>query len=543
MIDLQFRNFRALRSAELIDPGKISVILGYNEAGKSSVCGGIEYAWTGAAFGCKGKEVSKLVTWGQGRMKVGVRCGGKEVSRTLTSGPAIKDIASEFGVEVAALPLLFNPKFGAQGGGKAMSAFLALRENESFDIRALFSTEPKLTALLDEVFAAAKTSAPKDVASAAEGLRAKCQPLSVPREPEYSRPEPDACEKVASFLPAISEIESLEQKVTRAKSLVAYLTRLDEYTAQASQKEDSLGIRRAALRECAELETKPVSRVADILRAAGFEAASEHLEASLEMIAESIAGATGILADNPAPAALGRLPVLSDETAAFRDSLREPTIEAAKEFIEVTQVNISKMSRKLPEYAKTRELATSTISDIQNKMAVWDAYISDAAKHAERSAATADRWASFDAISRTIKETISARKAHAARDFLENVTAYAAPILNGRELTLSSDNEICLGGAEIDLLSESTKWRLLAAVMAAIAKAAKSPLLVLDGMDILDSQNKPTVMKFVMKQMAPDFEHILLLSTLKGTEADEKPIEIPGITKWLLRDGQFQAVV
>ena len=78
--------------------------------------------------------------------------------------------------------------------------------------------------------------------------------------------------------------------------------------------------------------------------------------------------------------------------------------------------------------------------------------------------------------------------------------------------------------------------------MAAIAKTAGSPLLILDGLDILDPTNLQSTMAFLLENVSSDFEHILLTSTFKGKDSDLKPFKTPGLTKWVLQNGTIRDI-
>src|SRR5665213_356761 len=124
MINLLVQNFRNIRQARLDDPTGLSVIVGKNEAGKSSLAGSIEFVITGSAFGCKGKETENLVYSGETRMKVDLEVGGVTASRTRASGSALKDVAARLGVDATIVPLLFNQGLCLNASGKMMRAFL-----------------------------------------------------------------------------------------------------------------------------------------------------------------------------------------------------------------------------------------------------------------------------------------------------------------------------------------------------------------------------------------------------------------------------------
>ena len=64
--------------------------------------------------------------------------------------------------------------------------------------------------------------------------------------------------------------------------------------------------------------------------------------------------------------------------------------------------------------------------------------------------------------------------------------------------------------------SGSERWRVSICVMAAIASYLRSPILVLDGADILDDRNKVALVRFLLEKIVPHFAHTLLLTTIRG---------------------------
>lgn len=89
-IKLDIINFRNLREVHLIDGNPLSVIVGYNEAGKSSLTGAIQWVITSQAYGLKGTESDQLVSWGQERMHIRLELDGKLFNRTRSGGDSLK---------------------------------------------------------------------------------------------------------------------------------------------------------------------------------------------------------------------------------------------------------------------------------------------------------------------------------------------------------------------------------------------------------------------------------------------------------------------
>jgi hypothetical protein len=68
-------------------------------------------------------------------------------------------------------------------------------------------------------------------------------------------------------------------------------------------------------------------------------------------------------------------------------------------------------------------------------------------------------------------------------------------------------------------------------VMAAIAAYLKSPILVLDGVDILDDRNKVALVRFLAEKIVPYFSHTLLLTTIRGAGRDCRSMPQSGSSK------------
>ena len=104
--------------------------------------------------------------------------------------------------------------------------------------------------------------------------------------------------------------------------------------------------------------------------------------------------------------------------------------------------------------------------------------------------------------------------------------------MGGRRVALDSEGEITLDARPLDTASGSERWRVSICVMAAIALYLGSPILVLDGADILDDQNKVALVRFLARDIVPFFNHTLLLTTSRG---DGRAVSFA--SKWLIRGG------
>ena len=85
MLQMEVSNFRALRRISFEDTGKLTIIVGYNESGKTTLINAIKFAFTGEAFGHRGKDLANLLSHGEDRLSVTVRIGDVQAHRTTTT--------------------------------------------------------------------------------------------------------------------------------------------------------------------------------------------------------------------------------------------------------------------------------------------------------------------------------------------------------------------------------------------------------------------------------------------------------------------------
>jgi hypothetical protein len=186
--------------------------------------------------------------------------------------------------------------------------------------------------------------------------------------------------------------------------------------------------------------------------------------------------------------------------------------------------------------------SSSQYAQLLQNQGTWKAYNDALPKYDDAVEKAKSAWAMWDKGVKYIQA--------AEREFMQNagdsfgllVEDLGGIILQGRKLKVDLDKGIMLGEESVALLSMSTQWRVEVAVLAAIAITCKSPLLVLDGADILSEKNKGIFMQFLLDRIVPRFEHVLVTATMKGAYDEEKPLALTNVTKWLIRSGEVSRV-
>jgi len=201
VIELDILNFRVIRELHLSDPTKLSIILGYNESGKTSLIRAISFAVTGEAFGLKGSQIGQLVRHGESRLSVSVRTGAFHAHRTTTSGDTQKVIAHRLGVPVEYLPLMFDAHMCGDGGNRHMKAFLGGAAACRFNALAHFADDPAVRPYLEMGVRSGKTST-KQLVQYCESVRADQKEPPAPVRPSAMEPGQDQIQAVAGAIVA-----------------------------------------------------------------------------------------------------------------------------------------------------------------------------------------------------------------------------------------------------------------------------------------------------------------------------------------------------
>jgi hypothetical protein len=549
MLKVEIANFRNLRRAALHDEGRLSIVVGDNEDGKSSLCGAIQFATSGQAYGLKGSDVSKLITRGEERMQCKVQIGDKMFSRTKSGGETLKENAARLGVSVDVLPLLFDQKLVGDGGNKHIKSFLQNSAEEKFECSVAFKDNPEILNLINKAKIAGNLTT-KQIIKYMETMRAQQTAPPRPAVPACSSPT-DAMVEAERI-----KLEETSAKITKAKAdldeladAISKLTRFQNYLtlhanwesikASANSK-DELGETRGVLAAVTSINTNGLDATANVLKGAGYLELSENLAWVSAEIKTKVEAVKAKLTALPPPPKLPPEPTIDDGIKALASSLNVSTAKQAADMLAFAMTQ-DKELRKYYEDLKAEHTASSYSKLLQNK-GTWAAYNDALPKYDEAVEKAKDAWALWD---RGVKYIQAAE-----REFMQNagdsfgllVEELGGIILQGRKLKVDLDKGIMLGDESVSLLSLSTQWRVEVAVLAAIAITCKSPLLILDGADILSEKNKGVFMQFLLDRIVPRFEHVLVTATMKGTYEEEKPITLTNVNKWLIRSGEISKV-
>ena len=548
MINLLVQNFRNIRQARLDDPTGLSVIVGKNEAGKSSLAGSIEFVMTGSAFGCKGKDIESLVHSGETRMKVDLEVGGVTASRTRASGAALKDVAARLGVDATIVPLLFNQGLCLNASGKMMRAFLDTLADAPLDLATALKEHADLLPLLNLAKLAGAIT-PKQVSDYATRQRAAAQPPAAPVKPTVERPDDtsiDALQANIDSLTASSTARSAEVRAVNAeldilKRCIGFTAAVAAYDLRvANLPADALNEKRATVTTMSTLSTTPVDEIAATLESCGHGDVAKQFADLQKQVQGLIAAASATLTANPIPESVGVRPALREETQVVYDRQPKKDATSIQETIDARTAWLATETPAVAAISSDLEVKRASIRTLTEARASWASYETGAAGHEMLVKQVDEKWNAWDALITKIAGLQHDRQQTGAQQFIAVVAEFGKSVLAGRELTFSEAGEILLGGASTNLLSASTQWRVAVCVMAAIATHAKSPLLAIDGGDILDDENRVAMMKFLIKAIVPHFKHVILLSTVRGKLCDEKvlPASIPG-RKWLMEEGRL----
>lgn len=116
---------------------------------------------------------------------------------------------------------------------------------------------------------------------------------------------------------------------------------------------------------------------------------------------------------------------------------------------------------------------------------------------------------------------------------LERAAEYLFP---GRPLCLTPELGIDLGGSPYTTLSKSAKFRVGIAFQYVLAKLAGDRLLMIDEADILDQDNRINLMRFALANKA-DFDTIMIFAT-----APSVPPPVAGAQVWWMENGTANPV-
>lgn len=556
MLGLTISNFRNLQNVELVDEGKFSIFMGYNEAGKSSLLNAIKFAFTGEAFGHKGKNLDPLITRGQARMSVRAQVNDVLACRTGHGvGDKIGDIAKALNVPEGVLPLLFDAEMTGDGGNKHMKAFLNGIGGDNFDPVAALAHEPRLQECVTAAKRASKLQV-KAIVAFCEEQRAKQKPPPSPVQP----PTPGlSAEKIASLK---SQVATLDSKITALRSdeaetvrigqdisgILMYLDSQEKYEAAAAayQGDKYAGCRKGHQRIAA-ISIPSLTAVSDILSAVpGFDDLGNKFYNIVREVDKAAQEAAEFLQKNPAPPSSPVPPPVNPKLAEYQTLLGNTT---GKEFLTAVQALCAEMStaadglRKqlAPLVTERTALATELDAGLRS-MGAWENYVASMASYKSSCDASIVAWNMWDRAAKELTRLHTDYMSKQGVAFSSMVSSLGQNVLQGRRLNVDPDVGITLDGQSITDVSKSTRWRMEVCVMAAIAQSLGSPLLLLDGADILDVRNRGRLIDFLMTNIVPNFKHVVLAATPVDEISKITPIGLPGVNRWVVEDGVVRKV-
>lgn len=550
-------NFRVLQEVHFNDSGLLTILLGHNEGGKTTFINALKYACTGEAFGHKGKQVQPLVTYGQERAKVNIAIGKSDghmitaKRSTKGSGDSLSFVADQFGVPKELMPLLFDARLCGDGGNKILQKFLSSAAVTGFNVEVHFARDPAVAPYAGEAIRAGKKTVAQIVDYCAQ-KRAAQKPPPQPVKP--TMPEPTDEEVSASFdhVNAAAEIlrEAEGRKTsTRAQGLILtqiaqYIRELDafEEARQAASVSDPLGNRRQPLQQVSGVNPSGVRAIAEGVKAAGLEV--PNLDQVITDLESVIKTAETLLTENPPPPAMPNPPMLPSNAQAVYDGLaaKGPVLPETIAALAEENVRVENEALNAVDAAQTeKNKADSRYASLVQAKGAWQSYNAALPNyHAEQEAAES-RWKQWDHAVKAIQFAESQHKSQTGDAFGKIVSELSGELLQGRKVHLS-DEGITLDNTAMEDCSESTKWRIEVSVMAAIALHLKSPVLLLDGADILDVGNRELLTDFLLTRIANQFQHTVLAMTTSKKDIrqeDPLPVNIGPVSKWILDGGNI----
>lgn len=378
---------------------------------------------------------------------------------------------------------------------------------------------------------------------------------------------------------AARDYEKRRSRIDDLRLLARHLRAAQAHHDASSQRaSDPLGACRAGLVELARADAAPIEQFAALLERAGLAAEAQAARGFHTTFKDAIATSRSTLELTPAPPGLPPLPeplpaeirnrwqeTLAGGLPLVETTLRQAEGELGPKPIHVRAPAVSPEGEEilrlspdgLAQALQEAEQAESQTSEQLQSVRGDAAQIAGQLVEAE---VAARQWADFDTANRGISErnaqakqmwerwhTLRARfeqvivqkQAEGCDAFLRDLETLGAAYFKGRRLQLSPEGALALGNVPLATLSGSEQWRVGALITATIAKRAKCPLLVLDGADILDNENRRTLSNFLRTEIAPHFRHVLLLATPKRDLVEEFSSPVPSfIDRFLVSEGE-----
>jgi DNA repair exonuclease SbcCD ATPase subunit len=577
-------NILGIESLSIEFKAPINIIVGENEAGKSSIKDAIQWGLTGSARGLKTQnEQAALIRDGGKAAEVAVSTPNGVIRRKKTPkthsgvvGPVPKD------QEMAAIscdPLAYLSFPGDKRREILFRMIPGLHLNREEIGKRLTdwltaSQEPindPAKLVLDELAELAASKGFKVAEEEAVARRRIAKALL--KEAKVEEPEPRA--KIGDkeyVLPDNQEADVQEGLAKLRKSRDELLQR----RGKAMGDMDDLP---KLEEELANLETNPIEppQAGLIERLQAALAASRPIADDLQKQLEKL-GSYNAPKFFPitCPAFMGfevPCPNAKKEAIPGQKAAAPSKIEQVKGLLKTGKEEVDRLEKELQEaqtrqsaydeypqkcrdlaakIARIKDAGTAALAELDQKIAALDSRINVGQelltkvqnfwqqKNAAYVAAAKEKEANlYDALAKALApEGIPSRMlAQVLKPMNELLQLAAAYLFPGRTLTLNQELGIELSGSPFVVLSKSAKFRVGVAFQYALTRLAGVRLLLIDEADIMDPGNRMQLVKFLLA-VQKDFDNILVFAT--SDHADPSPV--PEIQVWWLEKGKVTAI-
>jgi AAA domain len=546
MIDLSVRNFRGVSRARLTDDKPLSVIVGANRSGKTSLAQAIAYAFC-ASVG-EIKDVGLLVRQGEDDLRVSLNLPGWTLERSLAAGgPKVSEVAARMGnIPLQSLPLLFESSACLRHSAHLV-AFLNSLDEIPPDSTDILNIDPEARSLFLDAMKAVRGKL-RSCIYHANDQKERIAPRPAPVAPREIKPAGDDLEEMRrrmeratalhnKSLDALRDFSSRKERLRKA--LEWYRAQENFEASMQEAQDDVLGAERLSLERLCKIELKSLIRTGQELKGAMREDLSDALALLQTEIEAAKEDASEALSMHPRAA------------IAFRPEPLPETIQAELQRSEVTsRSSLEAILIRLDETPFERQVRQTQqkLSEIQSAMiklernaALWDEYQIALGQHARSEMLRQQRRQAWNRVAQAVQSYLTQRSL-CARDEIERMIKRCSKSLLGDDnVSVDPYGRLLVRGLCPSLLSASEIWRLGVGVMASIGSLAKSPILLVDGADILDDRNRITLIKWLLAEICPHFAHTILLSTARGDKRDRAPLAF-NATQWWIEDGYLAKV-
>jgi hypothetical protein len=218
MIDLSVQNFRGLSRTRLVDDSPLSVIIGLNQSGKTSLAQAVGFASSGAVGEISDPRL--LVQRSAADLRLRLNLPGWTIERSLARGPKVSDIAARLGnIPFQSLPLLFESSASLNYSAH-LSAFLNSLENGVGDYPEILRGDPDARSLFSQALRL-RGGKLRSCIYHAKGQSENLSARACPAEPRETNPGIGQLEKARAMLEAATEALGLAESEGRAEKAVA----------------------------------------------------------------------------------------------------------------------------------------------------------------------------------------------------------------------------------------------------------------------------------------------------------------------------------